>query len=222
VDFDFDFALEIAPVILGALGTTLVVTCLSSAGASLLGFLLAILLRSNPYVAIPARFIIDVIRSTPVLVQIYFMYFVLPQYGVSLPSFVVGVLSLSIYYSGYLAEVFKGGIDSVAHGQYEGGISLGLTPLQVFVLIIGPQVVRNVAPTLGTYFISILKATPYLEVIAVNEILGQAMDISSQTFRYAEPVSVAGIVYLVLALSIGQLIGWLERRMSRKYNRSQP
>jgi polar amino acid transport system permease protein len=220
VDFDFDFAIEIVPVILSALETTLVVTCLSCAGASLLGFLLAILLRSNPYVALPTRFVIDAIRSTPVLVQIYFIYFVLPRYGVSLPSFVVGVLSLSIYYSGYLAEVFKGGIDSLPRGQYDGGTSLGFTRFQVFALIIGPQVVRNVAPTLGTYFISILKATPYLEVIAVNEILGQAMDISSQTFRYAEPVSVAGIIYLVLALSIAQLIGWLERRMSRGSNRS--
>lgn len=218
--FDLAFAISVIPTILRAIGTTILVTIASCTGAIVLGLGLELARRINRPIGYLVRFVIDFIRSTPVLVQIYFLYFVLPHVGITLSAHVVGVLALSIYYSGYLAEVFKGGIDAISSGQFEASRVLGMSRFDTSRFVIGPQVLRDIAPTLGTYFISILKATPYLEVIAVNELVGQAMEVGSTTFRYAEPMLVVGIVFLVLSLSIAQLVNWLERRLDLRQVRT--
>jgi polar amino acid transport system permease protein len=159
------------------------------------------------------RLWIDLIRSTPILVQLYFLYFVLPFYGLTLPALVVGVLGISLYYSGYLAEVFKAGIDAIPRGQIEAAKALGLSRLHIVAFILAPQMARNIAAPWGNYFVSILKATPYLAIIAVPEMLGQAFDIASDTFRYAEPMVVAGVIFLALALAIAQLVKRVEARL---------
>ncbi|MDQ0333065.1 polar amino acid transport system permease protein [Mesorhizobium sp. YL-MeA3-2017] len=161
------------------------------------------------------RFTIDFIRSTPVLAWLYFLYFVLPYCGVTLPALVVGIAGLSIYFSGYLAEVFKAGIDAIPKGQGEAAQALGLRRRDVHIFVLAPQMLRNVAAPIGNYFVSILKATPYLAVIAVPEMLGKAFDIASDTYRYAEPLTVVGIAFLVLALAVAQMVKLLERKLSR-------
>lgn len=217
--FDLDFALSVVPVILGGLGTTLWIAVVSSLCAAVLGFVLEILRRSNRWVGYGMRFLIDVIRSTPLLVQLYFIFFVLPVYGLTLPAAVSGVLGLSIYYSGYLAEVFKGGIDSIDSGQFEAGKALGLRRSDVMVSVILPQMLRNVAAPMGNYFVSALKATPYLAVIAIPEMLGIAMEVGANSFRYAEPMVAVGILFLILALCINYLVKRLERRLHVAHQR---
>jgi polar amino acid transport system permease protein len=219
VNFNLDFAIANLPIILSGLGTTIWITVASCLGAAALGFSFEILRRSNRLMGYVMRFVIDFIRSTPVLVQLYFLYFVLPFYGVTLPAFVVGVLGLSIYYSGYLAEVFKGGIDSIPYGQFEATQALGLTRLDAIIFVIAPQMLRNIAAPMGNYFVSILKATPYLAVIAVPEMLGQAMEIASDTFRYAEPMLTVGVVFLVLAVAIAQVVRAMETRLLKSAKR---
>ena len=211
--FDLDFALSVVPIILTGLYTTLWITVAASLGAAVLGFTLEILRRGNRWLGYLMRFIIDIIRSTPVLVQLYFIFFVLPVYGVTLPAPVAGVLGLSIYYSGYLAEVFKGGIDSIDTGQFEAAKALGLRRADIVLWIIVPQMLRNVAAPMGNYFVSALKATPYLAVIAVPEMLGLAMEVGSNSFRYAEPMVAVGIIFLMLALGISQLVKQLEQKL---------
>ena len=206
-------------MILAGLGTTLWITVAASIGAAVLGFVLEILRRSNRWVGYVMRFIIDVIRSTPVLVQLYFIYFVLPVYGLTLPATLSGVLGLSIYYSGYLAEVFKGGIDSIDAGQFEAGKALGLRRSDVIVSVILPQMLRNVAAPMGNYFVSALKATPYLAVIAVPEMLGLAMEVGANSFRYAEPMVAVGIIFLILALGINLIVRKLEHRLQVAHQR---
>lgn len=217
--FDLDFALSVIPTILGGLGTTLWIAVAASLCAAVLGFTLEILRRSNRWLGYVMRFVIDVIRSTPVLVQLYFIYFVLPFYGLKLPAIASGVLGLSIYYSGYLAEVFKGGIDSIDTGQFEAGKALGLRRHDIIISVILPQMLRNVAAPMGNYFVSALKATPYLAVIAVPEMLGIAMEVGSNSFRYAEPMIVVGIIFLILALCINFLVRRLERRLNVAHQR---
>jgi polar amino acid transport system permease protein len=217
--FSFAFALEIAPKILKALWLTLLVAVASSLGATLLGFLWEILRRSHRHLRAPMRFLIDLIRSTPILVQLYFLYFVLPIYGVTLQPLVIGVGGLSLYYSGYLAEVFKAGIDATPSGQFEAARALGLSRLKTILLVIAPQMLRQIAAPMGNYFVSVLKATPYLAVIAVPDMLGAAFDIASDTFRYAEPMMVAGVLFLALALVVAQLFAGLERRLMRPFER---
>ena len=118
-------------------------------------------------------------------------------------------LTPSFYYSGYFAEVFKAGLDAISPGQADG-TALGLTRMQTLLLILTPQMLRNIAAPLGNYFVSIPKATPYL---AVPEMLGKAFDIASDSFRYAEPLLVVGIIFLALALGITRLVRRMELRL---------
>lgn len=219
MSFDPAFAASVVPKVLASIGTTLGVTVLSCLFSAALGFLMEVVRRRNAATRLGLRFLIDVIRSTPVLVQIYFLYYVLPVYGIRLPALVVGVGALSVYYSGYLAEVFKAGIDGVSRGQWEAARSLGLRTLPTLALVIAPQMLRNVAAPVGGYFISIFKSTPYLAVIAVPEAFGSAIDVAADTFRYAEAMLAAGVVFLAIALAMSALVRWLELRMALSVRR---
>lgn len=209
--FDLAFAASSLPTILGAIGTTLTVALVSCIGAAAIGFLFEMVRRAGGIAGLTVGFVIDFIRSTPVLAWLYFLYFVLPFYGVRLGSMTVGVMGLSLYYSGYLAEVFKAGIDAIPKGQPEAARALSLRRRDAVIYVIVPQMLRNIAAPLGNYFVSVLKATPYLAVLAVPEMLGRAFDIASETYRYAEPLSVAAFIFLALALVISQGVKQLER-----------
>ena len=211
--FDLAFAMSSVPTILSAVGTTLGVALVSCIGAAAIGFLFEMVRRSGGIAGFTVGFMIDFIRSTPVLAWLYFLYFVLPFYGIRLGSLTVGIMGLSLYYSGYLAEVFKAGIDAIPKGQSEAARALSLGRRDTVIFVIAPQMMRNIAAPLGNYFVSILKATPYLAVLAVPEMLGRAFDIASQTYRYAEPLVVAGLIFLVLALVISHGVKRLERRL---------
>lgn len=211
--FDLAFAFESVPVILGAVGTTLAVALVSCVGAATIGFLFEMIRRIGGIGGLAIGFVIDFIRSTPVLAWLYFLYFVLPFYGIRLGSMTVGVMGLSLYYSGYLAAVFKAGIDAIPKGQWEAAKALSLGRGDAVVHVIAPQMLRNIAAPLGNYFVSILKATPYLAVLAVPEMLGRAFDVASETYRYTEPLVVVGIIFLVLALIISHGVKRLERRL---------
>jgi polar amino acid transport system permease protein len=213
MSFDIDFAIAIVPRILSTFGTTLWITVVGCLGAALLGFLWETVRRSTGVGRYAMRFVIDFIRSTPLLVQIYFFYFVLPEYGITLPALMVGVIALSLYYSGYLAEVFKAGIDSIPGGQFEAAKALGLSRVQLVVLVIAPQMLRNIAAPMGNYFVSLLKSTPYLAIIAVPEMLSIALEVASDTFRYTEPMVVVGAVFLSLALCFSGMVKMIETRL---------
>lgn len=213
MNFDFAFAVRIVPLVLEGVGNTILVAILTFVGATILGFFWEMLRRSHRIMRPITQFIIDAIRSTPVLVQIYFLFFVLPFYGVALPALFVGVFGLSFYFSGYISEVFKAGIDAVPVGQSEAAQSLGLGWRDTVIFVITPQMLRNIAAPLGAYSISILKSTPLLAVIAVPEIQGSAFDVASDTYRYAEPMLVTEIIFLGLALVAVAFVTGLERRL---------
>lgn len=211
MNFDFAFALHIVPLVLKGIGNTIIVAILSFIGATVLGLALEMLRRSHRVARPFAQFIIDAIRSTPVLAQLYFLFYVLPYYGITLSAMFVGIFGLSVYYSGYMSEVFKAGFDAVPSGQGEAAQSLGLGWSDTMAFVIAPQMLRNVAAPLGAYSVSILKATPYLAVIAVPEMLGSAFDVASDTYRYAEPMLIAGIAFLILSLMAVAAVSRLER-----------
>lgn len=211
MNFDVHFALQIVPRILQGIGITITVAVLSFICATSLGFIWEMLRRSHRLARLLTQFLIDGIRSTPVLVQVYFLFFVLPYYGVKLPAMFVGIFGLSVYYSGYIAEVFKAGIDAIPSGQSEAARSLGLKWFDRVAFVTAPQMLRNVAAPLGAYSVSILKATPLLAVLGVSEMLGRAFDVAAETYRYAEPTFVSGVLFLILALVVVFFIGRLER-----------
>jgi len=213
MNFDVTFALSTVPTITGVMATTMSIAVASCAGAALLGFGLEIVRRMGRLPGFAMRFVIDFVRSTPVLAWLYFLYFVLPFYGIRLSALTVGVLGLSVYYSGYLAEVFKAGIDAIPNGQHEAARAVGLNRADTILFVLAPQMLRNIAAPMGNYFVSVLKATPYLAVIAVPEMLGRAFDIASETYRYAEPLTVAGLLFLMLALVVTYAVKQLEKRL---------
>ncbi|MGZ9722704.1 amino acid ABC transporter permease [Rhizobium miluonense] len=211
--FDFSFAIQIIPLVLKGIGNTILVGIASFIGATVLGLIWELIRRSNRYARPVMQFIIDCLRSTPVIVHLYFLFFVLPYYEIVLPAMFVGIFGLSIYFSGYISEVFKAGFDTVPRGQSEAAQSLGLGGADIFRFVIAPQMIRNVAAPLGSYSVSILKSTPYLSIIAVPEMLGSAFDVASDTYRYAEPMFVAGILFLALSLLMVAGISYVERRL---------
>lgn len=210
---DLPFMQSILVTIFKAMPMTVAIALMSCAGAAVLGFLFEILRRINRPLGLLMRFVIDALRSTPILVQIYFLYFVLPYYGLVLPTVVIGVLAFSLYYASYLAEVFKAGIDAVPRGQTDAALAIGLTPFDVTIQVIAPQMLRTIAAPMGNYFISILKSTPYLAVIGVAEMMGTTLEIASATFRYAEPMVVLGIVFFLLCSAIAWFVRRLEARL---------
>lgn len=217
--FDLPFLWQILQTIFKALPLTLLIALSACFGASLLGFAFEILRRSHPMAGYAMRFVIDCLRSTPILVQIYFLYYVLPYYGVVMPGPLIGGIALSLYFAGYLAEVFKAGIDTVPRGQSEAAVALGLSPADVILRVIAPQMLRNIAAPMGNYFVSILKSTPYLAVIGVAEMMGTTLEVASNTFRYAEPMIVLGVVFFILAASIAWGVRRLEDRLMRSSRR---
>ncbi len=213
--FDFSFALSILPDLTRASLLALVIAIVSSLVACVLGFVLEIGRRTGSLADRIITFFVDSIRVTPVLVQLYFVFFVLPYWGIVLPPLVVGIGCLSIHYSSYLAEVFKAGFDAIPAGQFDASNALGLRGWQLNLFIVLPLLLRNSISAMGNYFLSMLKATPYLSIIAVNELLGTAFAFASDTFRYYEPFAILGLFFLLYSLAIAACVKRAERFFMR-------
>src|SRR5690606_4289833 len=133
---------------------------------------------------------------TPLLIQLFFMFYVFPEFGVSLSPLTIGIIGLSLYYSAYLSEVFRAGIENIPKAQWEAAKGLGFSPYHLWTKIIFPQAIIQVFPSLGNYVVSIFKETPLLSSITVLELMQTAKIIGADTFRYVEPVTLVGILFL--------------------------
>lgn len=214
--FDVGFALDTLPQLLRALLVTIQATLLGTVLALTLGLLWAVLRRASAaLVRWPVSGLVEFIRSTPLLVQIYFLYYVLPGVGVSLSPMVAGVFALGLHYSSYAAEVYRAGIEGVPRGQWEAAIALDFSRAQTWWSIILPQAIPPIVPALGNYVVAMFKDTPMLAAITVMELLQTAKVIGSETFRYLEPLTLVGILFLVLSLISARLIRRVERWSAR-------
>jgi len=144
--------------------------------------------------------IVEFVRSTPLLIQLYFLYYVLPEYGVVLSPLAIGILALGLHYSCYTAEVYRAGIEAVPTGQWEAARALNLTPRAIWLRIVLPQALPPAVPVLGNYLIAIFKETPLLAAITVMEMLQTAKLIGAESFRYLEPLTITGAVFLLVSL----------------------
>jgi polar amino acid transport system permease protein len=157
---------------------------------------------------------VEFIRSTPLLIQIYLVFYVLPQWGLTLSPLATGVVALGLHYGAYMSEVYRAGIDAVAPGQRDAAVALNLGRWHAFRRIILPQAIRPVVPALGNYVIAMFKDTPMLSTITVLELLNVARNIGSETFRYVEPLTLVGAFFLVASLLAARLVRAVERRMA--------
>jgi polar amino acid transport system permease protein len=211
--WDWGYAWEILPELLLALVTTIEITLLGSAVALVLGLVIAVLRRARvPVLGQVLWAFVEVVRSTPLLVQIFFLFFVLPRFGVVLSAFTVGVIALGVHYATYTSEVYRAGIDAVPKGQWEAARALSLSPGRTWAGVILPQAVPRVLPALGNYVISMFKEVPLLLAIGVIEVVNRARELGSQDFRYVEPYTIAGLLFLAISYPAALLVRRLERR----------
>jgi len=211
------FAVSILPILLKGLVVTIQATVVGFFVAAVLGLILAALKASRlRIISWPARFVTEFLRDTPLLVQVFFLYYVLPEYGIVLPAFLTGALALGVQYSAYMSEVYRAGIESVPLGQTEAARALDLSPLRQFSVIIIPQAIPRIIPAMGNYLVSIMKDVPVLSVVSILEMLNVAKIIGDRTFNYLIPLSMVGGLYLVLTLVASAIVRLVDRRLPKQ------
>jgi polar amino acid transport system permease protein len=214
VNWDWSAVADFMPRFADGLLVTLQVLVLGSLIAFSLGLVWAAGLRSHArLVRWPVTAATEFVRTTPLLVQLFFLYFVLPEAGVRFSAFTTGVVAIGLHYSTYTAQVYRAGIDAVPAGQWEAATALSLPAHRTWFAVILPQALRRVAPALGNYVVAMLKDTPLLAAIGVLEMLQQARLESAGTFQYTEPLTVVGVAFVLVAYPASLLVRALERRL---------
>jgi polar amino acid transport system permease protein len=216
-EWDWGYTFEILPILAKASIVTVQATILGFALAATIGLAFALLRMSrNFYVRWGTTGIVEFIRSTPLLIQIFFLYYVLPEFGITIGAMTAGVLALGLHYGSYCSEVYRAGLDNIPRGQWEASTALNLSPYVTFKDIIIPQAIPPVVPALGNYLVALFKETPLLSAIAVVELMQQAKILGSESFQYTEPITLVGLFFLVFSLVSAALIRrveyWLNKR----------
>ncbi len=216
IPFDFDYARSILPLLLEASVITIEATVASFAVALAVGLILALLLRLKwRLVRWPLWGTMQFIRSTPLLVQLYFLFFVLPDFGIAMSPFVTGVIGLGLHYSCYIAEVYRAGLESVPKGQWEAATALNYGRSAAMLQIILPQAIPPIIPVLANYMIAMFKDTPILAAITVIELMQRANIIATEKFLYVEPMTLVGLLFLAMSLVASAGVRVLEARLAR-------
>jgi ectoine/hydroxyectoine ABC transporter permease protein EhuD len=216
--FNFSTAGEYLPDLLRGAVVSVELTLTVMALSLVFGLIVA-LARLTRYRALRtvATFYIEVIRGTPALLQLFYIYFVLPAFGIKLPAFTAGVVALTLNYSAYLSEVYRAGIQAVAKGQLEAAQALGMSRTLMMRLIILPQAIRIIVPPLGNYFISLFKDTALASLITVKELIFTGQIIAATNFQYFAIFTIIGIIYLAISYPGSLGVQYLERRMKIGY-----
>lgn len=216
MEWDWAFAIDILPTLLSGLKITIIATILGAAVAAVLGLVFALLRRSpNRLVSRTTGFVVEFIRGTPLLVQLYFIFYVLPDLGIRLPPLTAGVIGMGLHYATYFSEVYRGGIEAVPRGQWEAARATNLTMRQTWVNVILPQAIPPMIPAMANYLLAMFKETPLLSAITVLELMNQAKSVANSSYRYVEPMTMVGVFFLVISLISVVALRWLERRYGR-------
>jgi polar amino acid transport system permease protein len=216
-DADVAFVIRSGPVIvLQGAGITILVSVLAIFFATLLAIGGALgRLSANPVLNAIGGFYVSLIRGTPLLLQIYFIYYALPQLDVVLPAIPAGVTALSLNYGAYMTEIFRAGIQAVPSGQREAAQALGMGENLLMRRIVLPQAVRIVVPAIGNEFIAMIKDSALVSTITVHETLFLAQRIGRTAFEPVAALMIAGAVYWVLTIGFSFFQDRLERRLAR-------
>jgi len=221
--FNFRGATEYLPDLLRGAWISVELTLSVMALSLVFGLIVALarMTRVRP-VRVAATVYVEVIRGTPALLQLFYIYFVLPAFGIRLPPFEAGMIGLTINYAAYLSEVYRAGIEAVAKGQLEAAQALGMSRTLTMRLVILPQAIRIVVPPLGNYFISLFKDTALASIITVKELLFTGQIIAATNFQYFTIFTIIGVIYLALSYPGSLAVQYLERRMKIGYRTRRP
>jgi His/Glu/Gln/Arg/opine family amino acid ABC transporter permease subunit len=216
--FNLEAAQEyIGPLLLGLVMTvflTFVVIILSC----ILAFPVA-LARLSPkaYLRLPMSAYVAVARTTPLLLQLVYIFYVLPTVGIVLPAVLAAIIGLTFNYTAYISEVYRGGIKAVPKGQWDAAAAVGMTNALALRRIVLPQVIRLVTPALGNYLIALFKDTSLASIVSVQELLFKGQIISSRSFHYFTIYTLTGILYFCVGYPSSVFVSYLEKLTARGY-----
>jgi len=220
---DLEFLAEWQAYILGGVGTTIVVAVASVLFATILAVFGALgRLSSNAVVYGIASFYVSLVRGTPLIVQILFVYLALPQIWRDLArvdAVILGIVALSFNYGAYMTEIFRAGIQAIPRGQVEAAAAIGMTDRLTMRRVILPQAVRIVTPAIGNEFIAMIKDSALVSIIGVQELLWRAQRVGTQSFRSLETLLLAALIYWMLTVVLSVFQDRLEKRMAESDRR---
>lgn len=218
--WDWAYAWEILPILAEASMVTLQATLMGFVLALVLGLVFAVGRMAGPaWLRLAVAGVVEFVRSTPLLIQIFFLYYVMPEFGLTIDAMPAGVLALGLHYGAYCSEVYRAGLENVPKGQWEASLALNLSPLTTFKNVILPQAIPPIVPALGNYLVALFKETPLLSVIAVLELMQTAKILGSESFQYTEPITLVGLFFLVFSLVSAALIRRVEQRLKQRAGR---
>lgn len=201
---------------------TVFLTVASMALALVLGLLLTLArLSHRRTISGPAAVFVELIRGSPLLLQLFYIFYVFPFFGLRLSNIVAGILGLAINYAAYLSEVFRAGIEAVDRGQWEASEALGLRWGHTMRHVVLPQAVRIVIPPIGNYFISLFKDTALVSTISIPELLFTGQLIAADTFKYLQVYSFIFVIYVIISCPASRGVKWLEQRLGPPASRGR-
>jgi len=213
---NFEVVAEYWPVFLQGLMLTVLLTIASAVLATALAVPIALArLSTSRILRWPASAFVEFLRATPLILQLIYIYYVLPAAGIRLDPIPAAIVGLSLHYAAYVSEVFRGGILSIPKGQTEAALSLGLSNFLCFRKIILPQTVRVILPTLGNYLISLFKDTAIASVVTVQELMFSGQIIAARNFQYFTIYTVTAILYFAVCYPSGLAVRSLEDHTRR-------
>jgi len=215
VKWDWSAVSDFMPHFWDGLLVTLQILVLGSLVSFGLGLVWALLMRvPSRWVTWPVGVVTEFVRNTPLLVQLFFLFYVLPEWNITFSALTTGVVAIGLHYSTYTMQVYRAGIEGVPVGQWEAATALNLPLARTWTAVILPQAIRRVVPALGNYVISMLKDTPLLMAITVLEMLGEARLFSQQNFQFTEPLTVIGVAFIIISYLASLALRALERRLA--------
>ena len=217
MEWDWNVAMDVMPRLAAGLVVTVQATFVGALLAYVLGLFVAILKMSRvASVRVVTYWTTEFIRRTPLLVQLYFLFYVLPDIGIFLSPFMAGVIGLGLHFSTYTSEVFRAGIENVPKGQWDAARALNYSPIQTWKDVILPQSIPPMIPPLANYLITMFKETPLLAAITVVELFNAANIYSNSHYKYLEPMTLVGLFFLLVSVPSAIAAIKLERRFSSR------
>lgn len=215
--FNFEGFDEFLPDLLSGAFVTIELTFIVAILSLMLGLAVALLgMTRYKMLSILAHIYVECIRGTPLILQLFYVYFVLPVLGIQISAFWAAVLALTLNYGAYISEVFRAGIAAVARGQIEAANALGLNPSDVMRFVVVPQAFKIVIPPLGNYFLALFKDTALASTITVHELMFNGQLIASTNFNYFPMFTAIGIVYLIISYPASLGVRYLEASVGKK------
>lgn len=219
---DFSFLSEYYSVFIDGTKITVGISLIALLFGCIIGIVICLMkISKSRILKAIATIYVEILRGTPLFIQIYILYFGLPQLNIQFPdmfglssAFITGAFGLSINSGAYVAEILRSGIQSVDKGQMEASRSLGLSYVSTMRHVIVPQAIKNVLPALANEFITLVKESAIISVIGIKDIMFSSNIVRTALYRPLEPLLIAAIIYFVLTFTLSKLVGILEKKLA--------